>query len=556
MSIKSELAKTASYLRSTRKAILGRGGEISATAGMKDLPEAIFNIPADTSLAFYEDSDVAYEKRVTANAEEYAMIKQIGGASYKSENLFDDTVLADIGMEKVGEHEYYAKKSSDYAGKIIFTNTERLTGSFLIEAELLYENADEAGLYVTVYYEDGEEEELSPWYGEFDEWFEYWEYTSGNVERIEFSADDYSAQTTIKNLQIRYAGDKYGLDDEGVYKPYFDGFRHTKVTSLTSEGANLIPFPYYDTSKTEKGVTYTVNTDGTITISGTATDYSQFLIHSFEVNPDITYTFTFSGLSSDSKNILLVVNLMYESSVITSLTANTEKGITFNTTGWAAAINRVTLAIKRNNNTTTSGTVLPMLNYGNEAAPYKPYKEGAIDTLTIPEAVQKLDGYGVGMDATNCNYIEFVDGKVLYHKVCETVTYDGSIDEAWNFVSGRTYAHIAVDKKGHRTAPLSASKSNIKVTWLNLNNPVNIQYGYDGTRIPSELKTLAEFRAWMGENPLHIVYVLDTPEVTDITHLFTRDNFMEVEGCGAITAVNEDKKAVPTTVKYTRKTEV
>lgn len=551
MSIKSELAKTASHLRSTRKAILGRGGEISATAGMKDLPEAIFNIPADTSLAFYEDSEVAYEKHVPANAEEYAMIKQIGGMCYKGENLFDDTVLADIGMEKVGEHEYCAKRSGDYYGEVIFTNTERLTGPFLIEAELLYENTDDAGLYAIVYYEDGEEDLIYDY--KIGEWFQYCEYTPSNVERIELVGNNRSSQTTIRNLQIRYAGGEFS-PEEGVYKPYFDGFSHTKVTALTSEGANLIPFPYLSESKTEAGVTYTVNDDGTITVSGTATGYSDFLLHSFEVG-SIPETFTFSGLSSDSKNILLVANLICDGIVSASLTTNTEKGITFNTHG-AFAIDRVTLVVKRNNNVATSGTVLPMLNYGEVAAPYKPYREDAVDTFTIPKAVQELDGYGVGMDETKYNHIEFVDGRVLYHKVCETVTYDGSVDEAWGFQSGRTYAYVAAPKKGLRNAPLSSSRTNIGVTWLNLSDPVNIQYGGTATPIPSKLTTLAEFRAWMSENPLHIVYALETPEVTDITHLFTGDNFIKVEGAGVITAVNEDEKAVPTTVKYTRKTEV
>lgn len=46
MSIKSELTKTTSYLRETRNAIKARGGQISDTAGLKDLPEAINSIPS------------------------------------------------------------------------------------------------------------------------------------------------------------------------------------------------------------------------------------------------------------------------------------------------------------------------------------------------------------------------------------------------------------------------------------------------------------------------------------------------------------------------------
>lgn len=49
MSIKSELTKTTSYLRESRNAIKARGGQISDTAGFKDLPEAINSIPSGSS---------------------------------------------------------------------------------------------------------------------------------------------------------------------------------------------------------------------------------------------------------------------------------------------------------------------------------------------------------------------------------------------------------------------------------------------------------------------------------------------------------------------------
>jgi hypothetical protein len=95
MSIKSELAKTTSYLRSARKAILGRGGEISLTAGLKDLPDAIFNIPADASLSYLTDDSVAYEKIVPTGASRFAQVNKIGGKSYPHfEGLRDTKVTA------------------------------------------------------------------------------------------------------------------------------------------------------------------------------------------------------------------------------------------------------------------------------------------------------------------------------------------------------------------------------------------------------------------------------------------------------------------------------
>lgn len=86
MSIKGELTKTASYLQSARKAILFRGGEISPTAGLKDLPDAIYKIPADASLAYQVDDGVAYSKIVPVGAKKFAQVNKIGGRTYYDSN--------------------------------------------------------------------------------------------------------------------------------------------------------------------------------------------------------------------------------------------------------------------------------------------------------------------------------------------------------------------------------------------------------------------------------------------------------------------------------------
>lgn len=41
------------------------------------------------------------------------------------------------------------------------------------------------------------------------------------------------------------------------------------TTQQTYSGKNLLPYPYYDTTTTSEGITYTVNSDGTLTINGT-----------------------------------------------------------------------------------------------------------------------------------------------------------------------------------------------------------------------------------------------------------------------------------------------
>lgn len=92
MSIKSELEKTASYLREARKAILERGGYISEYAGLKDLPSAIANITYDL-LSYIIDDSIAKYKEVPPNAEKYALLSKIGGMTYKQgDELIDSKV--------------------------------------------------------------------------------------------------------------------------------------------------------------------------------------------------------------------------------------------------------------------------------------------------------------------------------------------------------------------------------------------------------------------------------------------------------------------------------
>ena len=50
-------------------------------------------------------------------------------------------------------------------------------------------------------------------------------------------------------------------------------------SEMIVKGKNLIPFPYYDSnSKTQNGITFTVNADGTVTANGTSTDIAYFYI--------------------------------------------------------------------------------------------------------------------------------------------------------------------------------------------------------------------------------------------------------------------------------------
>ena len=96
MSIQDKLKDTQKYLRSTRRAILGRGGEIAENAGLDAVASAISAIPTDTSLAYYTDDSVAYEKVVPSGVEDYVQVEKVGGMTYKTRNLLPASIYCNI----------------------------------------------------------------------------------------------------------------------------------------------------------------------------------------------------------------------------------------------------------------------------------------------------------------------------------------------------------------------------------------------------------------------------------------------------------------------------
>jgi len=71
---------------------------------------------------------------------------------------------------------------------------------------------------------------------------------------------------------------------------------HDTTVKLRSE--NVIPYPYVDTTMTLRGITFTDNGDGSITINGTATRNAQFTIAS-QISLDGTISYRGSGGVSD-----------------------------------------------------------------------------------------------------------------------------------------------------------------------------------------------------------------------------------------------------------------
>ena len=205
------------------------------------------------------------------------------------------------------------------------------------------------------------------------------------------------------------------------------------------------------------------------------------------------------------------------------------------------------------------------INEYNEAinGTYYPYREP--QSFTIPDVVQNLDGYGQGISKEYNNKIVLdpAEGVKKFHAVVGEVTFDGSSDEAWSLYEGGKNVGFSIPlykmmmngrKNGiasysHLVTQTSPVNSDIDGITFGTTDNRNIYI----TQSNAVYSTLAEWKAHLAENPLTVCYLLNSPTETDLSDYFGDDNFIEVEGGGAITAVNEYKYAIPSVIEYTVK---
>ncbi len=78
---------------------------------------------------------------------------------------------------------------------------------------------------------------------------------------------------------------------------------------VTKYGANLLPYPYYHTTKTQYGVTFIDNGDGTVTVNGTATGgTAEFAMRLYQPMPDGIAYYLGGCPAGGSKDTYYIIN--------------------------------------------------------------------------------------------------------------------------------------------------------------------------------------------------------------------------------------------------------
>lgn len=172
------------------------------------------------------------------------------------------------------------------------------------------------------------------------------------------------------------------VDENAEYEPYTGGIPapnpeypqelvSVENPVVTIRGKNLIPFPYTDTTVTKNGITFTVNDDGSIRVSGTATNVSVFTV--FQGSLPLNGVFTLSGVTN---NVSPSTHYMqpYVDGIFKDAQIN--GGRTYEING---NLTQISLYVK--NGETVNCTIYPQLEIGDHATEYEPSKP--IHSLTI-----------------------------------------------------------------------------------------------------------------------------------------------------------------------------
>ena len=397
--------------------------------------------------------------------------------------------------------------------------------------------------------------------------------TNSNV-RVTFYGDttlDSTFQTTTLTSNSRYWGirlrsvDGTSLKDKKFkialyrtdvvrteYKTYHGPLIDAKVNKIiSSDNNNLL---YFDDvpQTTKNGITYRVE-NGVFYYSGTATarvDINVNLSKPLELDGEYKLAF-FNNQSGGT------MRLFGGSELLNSLPisyANRTDSLNYSNN----SLTQLSFMISAGTSV-ANAELKPMLVKGTTSpTEFKPY-QGEIKI--IPQSIQNLNSYGVGINSTLYNYIDYNNKK--YIQQVQKLILDGRNDEMWEISTTENGYGIANFVCTFKSLGVLGYVANGSTNWYisNKEQQLTIQSETytEGVYLNTErvfirakslvVNTIEKLRQYLSLNPVEIIYQIPTPIETDISDLL--DNyFIEVAPNGTIEFENEYKQSLPSTIVY------
>lgn len=276
------------------------------------------------------------------------------------------------------------------------------------------------------------------------------------------------------------------------YSKWFAGLKNASFEKIVSTGRNLIPFPYYSKSGVINGITYKVNSDGSILLNGTATANSSFVLVSnlSPIKLDKSESYFLSGCPSGGgfeSYRIFIQNTAYQQGY-----SDVGNGVSFT----AEYTDYYIFIIIWEGFTVNNLVFSPMLNYGTSALPYEPYTS---DTLSVETPIE-LPEYDVA-------YPETGETK----RQSKTIVFDGT--ENWkSYPKEKTYFIGGLFKDNLALTGICNLYNNL-ISSVDIGNVTGIYLVYTQDLIVTDLSlnSVEELKAYLAAqsaagNPLTVTY--------------------------------------------------
>lgn len=213
------------------------------------------------------------------------------------------------------------------------------------------------------------------------------ESESGNPIYFDDGADNIPVKELIVNLEPKQSGS--GDPSPTNVRPItgFDGVM-VKRTGKNLYRSNKSSYTYH-------GITYTFNSDGSVTFSGTATEASDIVLFGDDTLNLPTGSYIFSGMSGGSSSTYGLALRIRNNSTSTNRYVNCYSGETTFAMADGEVINRVYVVVK--SGVTISMTVYPMIRVAGSSPYYSKYN-GTSYPVTFPSEVGTV--YGGSLNVT------------------------------------------------------------------------------------------------------------------------------------------------------------
>ena len=274
--------------------------------------------------------------------------------------------------------------------------------------------------------------------------------------------------------------------------------------NVVRTGENLIDITSLTPSYAFNGISYTINSDGSVTVNGTATARSQIY---WSIPQNVAKTFANKKLNGGTSQSGCSLFLELNASPYTTYATDTGLGSTISA-DIASATNDVNLVFRIAQGTTLSNlTIRPTI--ANASNTY---------TINFVDGSSPLTVYGGTLDV--------LSGLLTVDRWY--AVFDGSSDENWTqgagaplymiYIDGITYVGGTKNSFTNRFKSINnttawgtiLSESNVCCITKDGNNPRFAVSKLD-------ISTVADFKTWLSSNNLQICYKLATPQTYQLT---------------------------------------